>query len=65
MSPTSRAPLLWHEEEDENCDSSYYGEFTKYLGKGHDTKSDEFSEKFQTAFDPLPSFLENNIALFF
>ena len=24
------------------------------LGKGKNTKSDEFSEKFQTAFDPLP-----------
>ena len=31
------------------------------LGKGPATKSDEFSEKFQTAFDP-PSSLENYIA---
>ena len=34
-------------------------------GTGHATKSDEFLEKFQTAFDPIPSFLENNIAIFF
>ena len=34
-------------------------------GTGHATKSDEFSEKFQTAFDPPPSFLENYIAIFF
>ena len=25
-------------------------------GTGHATKSDEFSEKFQTAFDPPPHF---------
>ena len=35
------------------------------LGKGAATKSDEFLEKFQTAFDPLPSFLENFVANFF
>ena len=34
------------------------------LGKGGCTKSDEFSEKFQTAFDP-PLILENCIAIFF
>ena len=36
------------------------------LGKGTDgvTKTDEFSEKFQTAFDPPPSFSENHIADF-
>ena len=36
------------------------------LGKDPATKSDEFLEKFQTAFDPSPpSFLENYIAIFF
>ena len=34
------------------------------LGTGDETKMDEFSEKFQTAFDP-PSFSENYIANFF
>ena len=34
------------------------------LGKDGATKSDEFSEKFQTAFDP-PSFSENYVAIFF
>ena len=35
------------------------------LGKGGATKSDEFSEKFQTAFYPVPpSFSENYIANF-
>ena len=34
------------------------------LGTDGDTKTDEFSEKFQTAFDPPPSFLENHIADF-
>ena len=28
-------------------------------------KSDEIAEKFQTAFDPPPSFSENYIAIFF
>ena len=43
---------------------AYTGQF---LGKGPATKSDEFLEKFQTAFDPPPpacSFLENHIAIF-
>ena len=31
-------------------------------GKDPATKSDEFLEKFQTAFDPPPSFLENYVA---
>ena len=36
------------------------------LGTGDGTKTDEFSEKFQTAFDPQPpSFSENHIAVFF
>ena len=35
-----------------------------YLGKGPATKSDEFLEKFQTAFDP-PTFLENYVAIFY
>ena len=37
------------------------------LGKGPATKTDEFSEKFQTAFDPAPSplsFSENCVANF-
>ena len=34
------------------------------LGKDPTTKSDEFLEKFQTAYDP-PSFLENYVADFF
>ena len=36
-----------------------------FLGTGGPTKMDEFSEKFQTAFDPPPpSFSENHIADF-
>ena len=35
------------------------------LGKDPATKSDEFLEKFQTAFDIPPSFLENYIAIFY
>ena len=34
------------------------------LGKGLATKLDDFLEKFQTAFDSPPSFLENHIAIF-
>ena len=34
------------------------------LGMPVPTKTDEFSEKFQTAFDPPPSFSENHIADF-
>ena len=34
------------------------------LGKDGVSKIDVFSEKFQTAFDPPPSFLENHVALF-
>ena len=34
------------------------------LGTGHVSKSDEFSEKFQTAFDPPLSFSESYIANF-
>ena len=33
-------------------------------GEDPATKSDEFLEKFQTAFDPPPSFLEDYIAIF-
>ena len=36
-----------------------------YVGKDPAIKSDDFLEKFQTAFDPPPSFLENYIAIFF
>ena len=36
--------------------------FSDSLGKGQATKSDEFSEKFRTACDPLIS--ENYIAIF-
>ena len=39
----------WHEHQQAN------------LGKPVPTKTDEFSEKFQTAFDP-PSFSENHVA---
>ena len=34
------------------------------LGMRDTSKTDEFSEKFQTAFDPPPSFSENHIAIF-
>ena len=42
---------------------SYLAEST-FLGTGKVNRSDEFSEKFQTAFDPPPSFSESYIALF-
>ena len=35
------------------------------FGKGLATKSDDFLENFQTAFDQPPSFLENHVANFF
>ena len=38
--------------------------YSKGLGKDPATKSDEFLEKLQTAFDPPPSFLENYAAIF-
>ena len=38
--------------------------YLKGLGKDPATKSDEFLEKLQTAFDPPPSFLENYVAIF-
>ena len=37
---------------------------TQSWGTGDGTKADEFSGKFQTAFDPPPSFSENHIAFF-
>ena len=36
-----------------------------HLGKPTPSKMDEFSEKFQTAVDPPPSFSENHVADFF
>ena len=38
---------------------------TVVLGKGGCIKSDEYWEKFQTAFAPPPSFLENYVAIFY
>ena len=35
-----------------------------FLGTGDGTKMDDFLEKFQTAFDPPPSFSENYVAFF-
>ena len=37
---------------------------TGLLGTGGATQTNEFSEKFQTAFDTNPSFLENHVAFF-
>ena len=34
------------------------------LGKDGCAKSDGFSEKFQTTFDPTPPFTENYVAIF-
>ena len=45
-----------------NCHSGPWGHA---LGKGPVTKSDEFSEKFQTVFDPPPSISENYITIIF
>ena len=39
--------------------------YSKGLGKDPATKSDEFLEKLQTAFDPPPSFLKNYVAFFY
>ena len=47
-----------------SCQSNRRYDYTKLLGKDPATKSDEFLEKFQTAFDPPPSFLENYVANF-
>ena len=38
--------------------------YQKQVGKGRATKLDEFSEKFQTAFDP-PSFSKNYVPNFY
>ena len=38
--------------------------FSPLIGKDGATKSDEFSEKFQTAFDPPSLFLGNYVAIF-
>ena len=38
---------------------------TVFLGKNPAPKSDDFLEKFQTAYDAPPSFLENYVAIFF
>ena len=37
----------------------------QHLGKTLATKTDEFLEKFKTAFDPPPSFSKNHITDFF
>ena len=42
-----------------------HDDFWNDLGTGRATKMDEFSEKFQTAFDPPPHFLENHVAIVF
>lgn len=34
------------------------------IGTDAVTKKDEFSDKFQTVFDPCPSFLKNHVAIF-
>ena len=39
-------------------------ELSGYQGKLTATKTDEFSEKLQTVFDPPPSFSENHVADF-
>ena len=41
------------------------GHAMAHLGKGPTTKSDDFLEKFQTAFDPPPSFLEIMLQTFY
>ena len=38
---------------------------TETYGTGNATKTDEFSEEFQRAFNPLPHFLRNCVANFF
>ena len=43
---------------------SSFQNISDMLGTGDASKTDEFSEKFRTAFDPPPSFSENHIADF-
>ena len=47
------------------CTADLGGYTMILLGKDPATKADEFLEKFQMAFDPPPSFLENYIANLF
>ena len=42
----------------------FYENLSDKLGKHPPSKTDEFLEKFQTAFDPPPSFSENHVADF-
>ena len=63
MSRWAKTFFHWEGAENENVVSQPYQRHP--LGTGHATKSDEFSEKFQTAFDPHPSFLETYVANFF
>ena len=42
-----------------------HSSYLLYLGTPSPSKIDGFSEKFQTAFDPPPSFLKNYVAKFF
>ena len=68
--------VVLHLEEQKFCFFHYVGlkkakmhilkwaSFVFGLGKHTPSKTDEFSEKFQTAFDPPPSFSENHIADF-
>ena len=44
--------------------SNFYDQIFQHLGTGGGTKTDEFSEKYQTAFDLPPSFSETFIAIF-
>ena len=46
-----------------SCQSNCRNDYTKLLGKDPATKSDQFLEKFQTAFDH-PSFSENHVVNF-
>ena len=48
-----------------NHNHHHYHIYHSSLGTGDVTKTDEFSETFQTAFDPPPSFSENYVTIFF
>ena len=64
-SPEVPAAIFWKHNGQVFFRLSYHIFTVLILGKDPATKSDEFLEKFQTAFDPPPPrFLENYVAKF-
>ena len=54
--------IFWNKSQENFY--TFADSFNDFLGKDGTTKSDEFSDEFQTAFDLRPSSSENYVAIF-